>query len=40
MALDFQWHNDEALDNGLNVAGLLERGIPVLIYVGTLDWIW
>lgn len=30
---------DSAHDNGYNVAGLLERGIKALIYVGTLDWI-
>ncbi|SNX86992.1 related to PRC1 - carboxypeptidase y, serine-type protease [Melanopsichium pennsylvanicum] len=30
---------DMAHDNGFNVAGLLERGIKALIYVGTLDWI-
>lgn len=30
---------DSAHDNGFNVAGLLERGIKALIYVGTLDWI-
>lgn len=30
---------DMAHDNGFNVAGLLERGIKALVYVGTLDWI-
>ncbi|KAN0064295.1 hypothetical protein ACQY0O_002481 [Thecaphora frezii] len=31
--------NDAVQDNGLNVAGLLERGIRALIYVGELDFI-
>ncbi|SOV03475.1 related to PRC1 - carboxypeptidase y, serine-type protease [Ustilago sp. UG-2017a] len=30
---------DSTHDNGYNVAGLLERGVRALIYVGTLDWI-
>lgn len=39
VAAGFSSMLDITHDNGFNVAGLLERGIKALIYVGTLDWI-
>ncbi|KDN47566.1 alpha/beta-hydrolase [Tilletiaria anomala UBC 951] len=35
----FEWHYDSLLDNSRNIAGLLERDIDVLIYVGEKDVI-
>jgi carboxypeptidase C (cathepsin A) len=37
---DFQSHLDMAKITTPYVEALLERGIRVLIYVGTNDWIW
>ncbi|UZJ54524.1 hypothetical protein CBS101457_003844 [Exobasidium rhododendri] len=39
VAQGFGMHNDEAIQNVDYVAGLLERDIDVMIYVGKLDWI-
>ena len=39
VAQGFGLSNDRVQDNTLNVAGLVERGIAALIYVGDLDWI-
>jgi carboxypeptidase C (cathepsin A) len=38
--LDFESHLDVAKMTTPYVEALLERGIRVLIYVGTNDWIW
>lgn len=38
VAQGFSVHNDEAVNNVDYVAGLLERDIDVMIYVGKLDW--
>jgi carboxypeptidase C (cathepsin A) len=38
VARGFGFHNDQTVQNVDYVAGLLERGIDVLIYVGKLDW--
>jgi len=38
VAQGFGMHNDEAVQNVDYVAGLLERDIEVMIYVGKLDW--
>jgi len=40
VGLDFASHLDIAKTTTPYVEALLERGIRVLIYVGTNDWIW
>jgi cathepsin A (carboxypeptidase C) len=37
---DFASHADGVRYTAPYIEGLLERGIKVLIYVGTYDWIW
>jgi carboxypeptidase C (cathepsin A) len=37
---DFASHADGMRMTAPYVEGLLERGVKVLIYVGTYDWIW
>lgn len=37
---DFHSHADSMRYTAPYVEGLLERGVQVLIYVGTYDWIW
>lgn len=38
--MDFGKHLDHLQLTKYYVEGLLERGIQVLVYVGTYDWIW
>ena len=38
--MDFGEHLDHLQLTKYYVEGLLERGIKVLVYVGTYDWIW
>jgi len=38
--MDFSKHLDGLQLTKYYVEGLLERGIQVLVYVGTYDWIW
>jgi hypothetical protein len=38
--MDFGQHLDHLQLTKFYVEGLLERGIQVLVYVGTYDWIW
>lgn len=39
VASGFSAYHDSTFNNALSVAGLLERDIDVMIYVGKLDWI-
>ena len=40
VGIDFYEHVDRLRQTALYVEQLLERGIRVLVYVGTYDWIW
>lgn len=40
VGMDFNTHVDGMRMTAPYVEGLLERGVNVLIYVGTYDWIW
>ena len=40
IGMDFGKHLDHLQLTKYYVEGLLERGIRVLVYVGTYDWIW
>lgn len=40
VGIDFNEHLDSARMTKWYVEGLLERGIKILVYVGTYDWIW
>jgi carboxypeptidase C (cathepsin A) len=40
VGMDFNVHVDGMRMTAPYVEGLLERGVNVLIYVGTYDWIW
>jgi len=40
IGMDFVKHLDSLRLTKYYVEGLLERGIQVLVYVGTYDWIW
>jgi hypothetical protein len=40
IGMDFGKHLDGLHLTKYYVEGLLERGIQVLVYVGTYDWIW
>jgi carboxypeptidase C (cathepsin A) len=40
VGMDFDNHVDSMRMTAPYVEGLLERGVKVLIYVGTYDWIW
>lgn len=37
---DFESHLDGMKETKDYVEGILERGVKVLVYVGTYDWIW
>lgn len=39
MSAAFSANRDELQSSHLHVAALLERGVQVLIYIGTYDWI-